>query len=112
MTEDLNTNPAEEPTSLETATLTAPPAPPAPPAPRDEIRFKGRKVKPEELPENQAEMHRESQDLTSLYEKMVMEFREGEIVKGKIIAIGDKEISVDIGFKSEGTVSTDEFGAA
>ncbi len=107
MTEELNTN-DNQPTPADFALMESTPTPPVP---RDVIRFKGRKVKPEELPENQAEMHRESQDLTSLYEKMVMEFREGEIVKGKIIAIGDKEISVDIGFKSEGTVSTDEFGA-
>jgi small subunit ribosomal protein S1 len=106
MTEELNTNDTQSNLPDFALIETPPPAPP-----REVIRFKGRKVKPEDLPENQAEMHRESQDLTSLYEKMVMEFREGEIVKGKIIAIGDKEISVDIGFKSEGTVSTDEFGS-
>ena len=83
---------------------------PAPPVTaRDDVRFKGRKVKPEELPENQMDTHRESQDLVGLYEKMIMEFREGEIVKGKIIAVGDKGISVDIGFKSEGVVPMDEF---
>jgi small subunit ribosomal protein S1 len=85
------------------------PAPMPPVTARDDLRFKGRKVKPAELPENQKEMHRESQDLVSLYEKMIMEFREGEIVKGKIIAVGDKGISVDIGFKSEGLVPMDEF---
>jgi small subunit ribosomal protein S1 len=85
------------------------PAAETPPPPAAETtRFRGRKIKPQELPENQSEMHREAQDLTALYEKMIMEFREGEIVKGKIIAIGDKGISVDIGFKSEGTVPLDE----
>jgi small subunit ribosomal protein S1 len=93
-----------------TETVTTPAAAPLPPVTaRDDLRFKGRKVKPEELPENQKEMHRESQDLVGLYEKMIMEFREGEIVKGKIIAVGDKGISVDIGFKSEGLVPMDEF---
>jgi small subunit ribosomal protein S1 len=77
-----------------------------------EIRFKGRRVKLNELPENQEDSQRGSRDLTELYEKMIMEFREGEIVKGKIIAIGDKDISVDIGFKSEGTVSIDEFDSS
>jgi len=77
---------------------------------QDIVRFRGRTVKPEELPENKVDAS-ESQDLTALYEKMIMEFREGEIVKGKIIAIGEKEISVDIGFKSEGTVPIEEFAA-
>ncbi|MBI5059122.1 30S ribosomal protein S1 [candidate division KSB1 bacterium] len=76
---------------------------------KDDVRFKGRKIKLSELPEQQAELHRETQDLAGLYEKMIMEFREGEIVKGKIIAINDKEVSIDIGFKSEGTISSDEF---
>jgi small subunit ribosomal protein S1 len=80
-----------------------------PAVPQEIIRFKGRKVKADELPENRGPQRDESQDLASLYEKMIMEFREGEIVKGKIIAIGDKDISVDIGFKSEGTVPIDEF---
>jgi small subunit ribosomal protein S1 len=103
MTEPINNPPELTPELSAFPTFT-----PAQP-PRDEIRFRGRKVKPEELPENQAEQHRDAQDLQALYAKMIMEFKEGEIVKGKIIAIGDKEISVDIGFKSEGTVPIDEF---
>ncbi|MBU1984506.1 30S ribosomal protein S1, partial [bacterium] len=74
----------------------------------EEVRFRGRKVRPEELPESKTESH-ETQDLAALYEKMIMEFREGEIIKGKIIAVGEKEISIDIGFKSEGTVAIEEF---
>ncbi len=105
MTESTNINPESTP---EGVVPTPPVQPTMTPEKRDEIRYRGRKVRPEELLENQADAH-EAQDLTALYEKMIMEFREGEIVKGKIIAIGDKEISVDIGFKSEGTVSIDEF---
>jgi small subunit ribosomal protein S1 len=90
------------------------PAPVVPPTTQnyvktDDTRFKGRKVKLSELPEEQGGLNQDEQDLANLYEKMLMEFREGEIVKGKIIAIGTKEISIDIGFKSEGTVSVDEF---
>ncbi len=76
---------------------------------KDDLRFKGRKVKRSDLPESMPEANKDAQDLASLYEKMIMEFREGEIVRGKIIAINDKEISVDIGFKSEGTIAFDEF---
>ncbi|MBL7959302.1 30S ribosomal protein S1, partial [bacterium] len=35
---------------------------------------------------------------------------QGEIVKGKILAISEKEVKVDIGFKSEGIIPTAEFG--
>ncbi|MCC6476209.1 S1 RNA-binding domain-containing protein, partial [bacterium] len=55
-------------------------------------------------------MTQEAQDLANLYGKLVVEFREGEIVQGKIVSISDKEISIDIGFKSEGTIALDEFG--
>lgn len=75
----------------------------------DEVLFKGRKVKRSELPEEKQRMTQEAQDLANLYSKLVMEFREGEIVQGKIVSISDKEISIDIGFKSEGTVARDEF---
>lgn len=82
---------------------------PAPVRHDPDVLFKGRKIKREELPEEQLQMGQEAQDLADLYSKLVMEFKEGEIVKGKIISINDKEISVDIGFKSEGTVPREEF---
>lgn len=51
----------------------------------------------------------EFKDLVKLYEGTLGKISEGEIVKGRIVAIGDSEVSVDIGFKSEGTVSISEF---
>ena len=36
-------------------------------------------------------------------------FKTGEIVKGKIIEVRTKEVLVDIGYKSEGTISGNEF---
>jgi small subunit ribosomal protein S1 len=36
-------------------------------------------------------------------------FAQGEIVKGKIIEVRPKEVLVDIGYKSEGVISTNEF---
>ena len=38
-------------------------------------------------------------------------FAEEEIVKGKVIEIRQKEVLVDIGYKSEGSISTNEFDA-
>ena len=37
------------------------------------------------------------------------EFREGSIVKGRILEIRPREVLVDIGYKSEGVISTNEF---
>jgi small subunit ribosomal protein S1 len=51
----------------------------------------------------------EFKDLIKLYEGTLGKISEGEIVKGRIVAIGETEVSVDIGFKSEGTVPIAEF---
>jgi small subunit ribosomal protein S1 len=51
----------------------------------------------------------EYKDLIKLYEGTLGKISEGEIVRGRIVAIGENEVSVDIGFKSEGTVSISEF---
>jgi small subunit ribosomal protein S1 len=51
----------------------------------------------------------EYKDLVKLYEGTLGKINEGEIVRGRIVAIGDTEVSVDIGFKSEGVVPVAEF---
>ncbi|NUM82277.1 30S ribosomal protein S1 [bacterium] len=51
----------------------------------------------------------EYNDLKKLYEGSMGKISEGEIVKGRVVAIHDNEVSVDIGFKSEGTVPLVEF---
>ena len=56
-------------------------------------------VEEKEYPDEEIEV------LTKLYEKTITEIDEGEIVKGKILSINDKEVAVDIGFKSEGVIS-------
>ena len=38
-----------------------------------------------------------------------MNFGEGEIVKGKVIEVRNKEVLVDIGYKSEGSIPANEF---
>lgn len=48
-------------------------------------------------------------ELARLYEETVKSFTEGEVVKGKIVAIRTKEVLVDIGYKSEGLLKLDEF---
>jgi len=44
-----------------------------------------------------------------MYTETLNEILEGEIVSGKILSINDKEVAVDIGFKSEGTIPIEEF---
>ncbi|MBF0484665.1 MAG: S1 RNA-binding domain-containing protein, partial [Candidatus Omnitrophica bacterium] len=47
--------------------------------------------------------------MEELYKGTFREIKEGEIVTGTIVGFNDKEAAVDIGFKSEGFVSIEEF---
>ena len=46
--------------------------------------------------------------MEQLYQQTFRDLKDGEIVKGKIVAVNDQEVVVDIGFKSEGFVSREE----
>lgn len=63
----------------------------------------------DELKEDEEYDPDEAQNFARLYDNTISEFVEGEVVVGKIIAIGTKEVSVDIGFKSEGVIPIEEF---
>ncbi|MDP3722196.1 MAG: 30S ribosomal protein S1 [Candidatus Omnitrophota bacterium] len=47
--------------------------------------------------------------LSDLYEKSLRVVTEGQLVKGRIIAMSPQDVVVDIGFKSEGTINRSEF---
>ena len=47
--------------------------------------------------------------LEELYNQSIKQLRDGQIIKGKIVAIKPKEVLVDVGFKSEGVVPLAEF---
>jgi small subunit ribosomal protein S1 len=51
----------------------------------------------------------ERSNLLKMYEGTLGKISAGEIVKGRVVSIGDSEVAVDIGFKSEGTVQLAEF---
>ena len=51
----------------------------------------------------------ERKDMTKMYEGTLGKISEGEIVNGRIVHIGETEVTVDIGFKSEGNVPLGEF---
>jgi len=51
----------------------------------------------------------EYKELAALYDQTFHTIKEGQIVKGKIVAINDNGVAIDIGFKSEGLVPLAEF---
>ncbi len=51
----------------------------------------------------------EYDELIKMYETTLGEISEHEIIKGRIVQINDDEVSVDIGFKSEGVIPRSEF---
>jgi len=55
-------------------------------------------------------MNAEKQSLMAeMYNDTFRDIKEGEIVKGTVVAVNDKEVVIDIGFKSEGFVGIEEF---
>ncbi|HNX91760.1 MAG TPA: S1 RNA-binding domain-containing protein, partial [Candidatus Omnitrophota bacterium] len=47
-------------------------------------------------------------ELASLYEQSISDIKEGAIIEGTVVQLGDKDILVDIGYKSEGLVHKSE----
>ncbi|HEY3373107.1 MAG TPA: 30S ribosomal protein S1 [Prolixibacteraceae bacterium] len=52
---------------------------------------------------------RAANDLESLYEKTLTTVQEKEVVEGKVISMNKREVVIDIGYKSDGIVSLNEF---
>lgn len=50
-------------------------------------------------------------ELASLYQASLEDFREGEVVKGRVVEIAADRVLVDIGYKSEGAIDINEFGS-
>ena len=65
-------------------------------------------VTPEELAETQ-NLEAELAKMLEDYESEAVSLKEGKIVKGTVYSISDKEIILDVGFKSEGTIPIGEF---
>lgn len=53
----------------------------------------------------------ELQVLTKLYSESFYDIREGEIITGKIVGVLGDNVVIDVGFKSDGTISKTEFNA-
>jgi small subunit ribosomal protein S1 len=51
----------------------------------------------------------EFEEMEAFYEKSLKKFREGELIFGTVIGLNKDAVTVDVGFKSEGVISMDEF---
>ncbi|MCX8030750.1 MAG: 30S ribosomal protein S1 [Thermodesulfovibrionales bacterium] len=51
----------------------------------------------------------ETKDIESLYNESLLKIERGKITKGKVIAIKNDGVVIDIGYKSEGFVASNEF---
>jgi small subunit ribosomal protein S1 len=47
--------------------------------------------------------------MEDFYRQSLQDVEEGEVVRGRIVAINDTEVLVDVGYKSEGTIPIEEF---
>jgi small subunit ribosomal protein S1 len=92
----------------ETTTMKHPGVPEETPAPKGSGN-PGSSGKPRMTGEDGGYGEAEYKELVQLYEGTLGKINEGEIVTGRIVAIGENELSLDIGFKSEGVVSLAEF---
>ncbi len=48
-------------------------------------------------------------ELEDLYRQSLQDLEEGEVVRGRIVAVNDTDVLVDVGYKSEGTIPLEEF---
>ncbi len=55
------------------------------------------------------EEFKEVNEMDTLYEETIKPLHPGDIVKGKVVSVSDKEVMVDVGYKAEGVISISEF---
>jgi len=60
--------------------------------------------------EDQEYSDEEYQRFVDLYDRTLSDISEGQIVIGRVLAVTDQDVLIDIGFKSEGTIPLEEFG--
>jgi small subunit ribosomal protein S1 len=95
---------AVESADSEVAAVEAEPEAPAPrPAPKGDRPAKMAPKDIGDIPEDLS-----AEDFAAVIERTVFEFKEGDIVAGKVVRIDPDEVLVDIGFKSEGVIPSKE----
>ncbi len=66
-------------------------------------------AKPKKPAKEKVEMSKDDQDMLSMIEQYSSSFEKGTIKDGLVVNITDKEVMVDIGYKSEGVIPISEF---
>jgi small subunit ribosomal protein S1 len=56
-----------------------------------------------------AQLDREA--LAALYEETFRNLEEGTITEGRVVALNKDKVVIDIGYKSEGMIPTDQFSS-
>ena len=59
--------------------------------------------------ERETDYGRPKEEIAADYDKTLSTIMEGEVVDGTVVAIGKREVIVNIGYKSEGAISINEF---
>ncbi|NIW62292.1 MAG: S1 RNA-binding domain-containing protein, partial [Gemmatimonadetes bacterium] len=77
---------------------------------QDQIDRRAREVgiKPELFEENEYTLD-EYEEMLAMYEETLSEIEEGEIVRATVLRVTENTVVLDVGFKSEGSVTKDEF---
>ncbi|OPX32810.1 hypothetical protein B1H10_06955, partial [candidate division KSB1 bacterium 4484_188] len=97
-------NPEEEPQVAPVEEVQA-----AEKAESDEPFKPGQVFKLDELPDDTDEEKELDPQLVKLYDQSFEQMREGDIIKGTVVAITKSDVVIDVGFKSEGMVPKEEF---
>ncbi|HFE62871.1 MAG TPA: 30S ribosomal protein S1, partial [Caldithrix sp.] len=97
-------NPEEEPQVAPVEEVQA-----AEEAESDEPFKPGQVFKLDELPDDTDEEKELDPQLVKLYDQSFEQMREGDIIKGTVVAITKSDVVIDVGFKSEGMVPKEEF---
>ncbi|NLP09313.1 30S ribosomal protein S1 [bacterium] len=110
MNEETKENvPAEEVGAVNTQGTGGDVLTPAAPTATDSQKISTDKKAFNTLDDEEGYSNEEFAQLANLYEETLSDFVSGEVVTGKVLAVNEKEVAVDIGFKSEGVIPIDEF---
>jgi len=90
---------ANEPEAIAVVAIESTPAP----KPVAEKKPRAKAAKPKSAEEKAQD------DMLSLYEESFSNLKKGQIVEGVVVGVNEREVMVDIGFKSEGVISISEF---
>lgn len=76
----------------------------------DEKKFEAQNVADAANTQEMSKMNELSEaDLLQMYEGSLANFEAGQIITGKVVSVNDREVLVDISYKSEGSIPISEF---